>query len=87
MLVLNSFILLPSSSCNASFKSSNISFETLGLSQEEIAFRANIDRTYISMLERDVKQPTITTIFGLAEAFEMQPYELVKEIQNKVGFK
>ncbi len=39
------------------------------------------------MLERDVKQPTITTIFGLAEAFEMQPYELVKEIQNKVGFK
>jgi transcriptional regulator with XRE-family HTH domain len=54
--------------------------ETLKLLQDEIVFRANIDRTYISMLERDVKQPTITTIFGLAVVLEMQPYELVKEI-------
>jgi transcriptional regulator with XRE-family HTH domain len=59
--------------------------EALGLSQEEVAFRANLDRTYISLLERDERQPTITTVFGLAEALEMQPYELVKEIQNEVG--
>jgi transcriptional regulator with XRE-family HTH domain len=59
--------------------------EAQGLSQEEVAFRANLDRTYISLLERDERQPTITTIFGLAEALKMQPFELVKEIQIAVG--
>jgi transcriptional regulator with XRE-family HTH domain len=58
--------------------------EALDLSQEEVAFRATLDRTYISLLERDERQPTITTIFGLAEALEMQPYELVKEIKDYV---
>lgn len=52
------------------------------LSQEELAFRCNIDRTYISMLERDIKQPSITTIFGLAKALEMKASEFVMEIEN-----
>lgn len=53
------------------------------LSQEELAFRCNLDRTFISMLERDIKQPTITTIFGIAGALEMKPSELVKEIEKE----
>ena len=52
------------------------------LSQEETAYRAKLDRTFISMLERDIKQPTLTTIFSLAKAFEMKPSELVREIEN-----
>jgi transcriptional regulator with XRE-family HTH domain len=54
---------------------------TKGISQEELAYLSNLDRTYISMLERNTKQPTITTIFGLATALEMKPSELVKEIE------
>jgi transcriptional regulator with XRE-family HTH domain len=56
------------------------------LSQEEIAFRANIDRTYISMLERNTKQPTITTIFGLARALEMKTSKLVEEVEKEVDY-
>lgn len=52
------------------------------LSQEEIAGRTGLDRTYISMLERNIKQPSITTIFLLAEALEIQPSELVREIEQ-----
>lgn len=54
-----------------------------GLSQEEIAGRTGLDRTYISMLERNIKQPSITTIFLLAEALDIKPSELVIEIEKE----
>lgn len=52
-------------------------------SQEEISARSSLDRTYISMLERNIKQPTITTIFLLASALEIQPSEFVKKIEEE----
>jgi transcriptional regulator with XRE-family HTH domain len=55
--------------------------QSKNLSQEEIAGRTGLDRTYISMLERKVKQPTLTTIFLLAEALEIKPSELIQEIE------
>lgn len=54
-----------------------------GLSQEEIAGRTGLDRTYISMLERNIKQPSITTIFLLAEALDIKPSELVVELEKE----
>ncbi len=53
------------------------------ISQEEVAGRTGLDRTFISMLERDIKQPSITTIFLLSEAFEMKSSELVKLIEDE----
>ncbi len=41
---------------------------SLGLSQEELAARAGLDRTYISMLERGKKCPTIETADRIARA-------------------
>jgi transcriptional regulator with XRE-family HTH domain len=53
------------------------------LSQEELAFRSNLDRTYISMLERSVYQPTLSTIFALSKALNTTPSELFKLVENE----
>lgn len=54
------------------------------VSQEELAFRAGVDRTYISRLERGVRQPTITTLIGLGAALGTSATELVKETEAEV---
>ena len=49
-----------------------------GLSQEELAYRADIDRTYVSALERGVYGATIDVLEKLARALDVQPWELLK---------
>ncbi len=49
-----------------------------GLSQEELAYRADIDRTYVSALERGVYAATIDVIERIARALDMQTWELLK---------
>jgi len=48
-----------------------------GLSQEELAELAELDRTYISSLERSKYNVTIDNIYRLAVALDMKPYELL----------
>lgn len=48
-----------------------------GLSQQSLALNCGLDRTYISLLERGLRQPSLTTIFSLAEALGVQPQTLV----------
>jgi len=49
-----------------------------GLSQEELAHRADIDRTYVSALERGVYGATIDVLEKLARALDVQVWELLK---------
>ena len=49
-----------------------------GLSQEELAFETDLHRTYISGVERGVRNPTVLVIERLAKALKIQPYELLK---------
>lgn len=49
-----------------------------GLTQEELAYRADIDRTYVSALERGVYAATIDVIERLARALDVQVWELLK---------
>ncbi len=37
-----------------------------GLSQEELAFRAELDRTYISQIERGISNPSVLVILKIA---------------------
>jgi len=47
------------------------------ISQEELAARADVDRTYISLLERGLRQPTLGTLFRLAQALDVAPATMV----------
>ena len=49
-----------------------------GLSQEELADRAGIDRTYISSLERQVYGVSIDVLARIADALDVEPDELLK---------
>lgn len=49
-----------------------------GLSQEELADRAQLHRTYISSIERGQRNVSIENIFAIATALGVSPTELVK---------
>ena len=55
----------------------------LSISQEELGFRANIDRTYISGLERGIRNPTLTILIKVAQALEVPVSELISNIENE----
>ena len=48
-----------------------------GLSQEELADRAGLHRTYISSVERGERNVSLETIFLLAQALGVEPADLV----------
>lgn len=53
-----------------------------GMSQEDLALICELDRTYISMLERNIKAPTLTTVSKLAEALSVTPSSLISLAEN-----
>lgn len=55
------------------------------LSQEELAYLSNLDRTFISMLERGKRQPSLKTVFVLADALETLPSQLISEVEKKLN--
>jgi transcriptional regulator with XRE-family HTH domain len=52
------------------------------LSQEKLAELAGYDRTYISLLERGLRQPTITTIFDISIALHISPSSFIKAVED-----
>lgn len=48
------------------------------ISQEELAFRSNLDRTYISMLERGIHQPSLSSLMSIAQAVNIKASDLVR---------
>ena len=55
----------------------------LNLSQEELAERAGVHRTYVGMLERGEKNVTIYNIERIASALKVEPAVLLKKYKNK----
>lgn len=52
--------------------------EKLGLSQEKLADRCGFDRTYISMLERGKRNPSLLNLLRLAEGLEISVSKLTE---------
>ncbi|MBS1491614.1 MAG: helix-turn-helix transcriptional regulator [Bacteroidetes bacterium] len=50
------------------------------ISQQELADNCNIERAYISRLERGLFQPTITIIFKIADYFGIKPSEIIEQL-------
>ncbi len=57
------------------------------ISQEKLAEYCDLDRTYISLLERGLRQPTITTIFKLAKALNTTPSAFIFKVESELNGK
>ncbi|QPF88619.1 helix-turn-helix domain-containing protein [Bradyrhizobium commune] len=49
----------------------------LGLSQEDLALEAGVDRTYVSQVERGTRNCTIVIVARLARALKTSPDQLL----------
>lgn len=49
------------------------------ISQEELAHRSNVDRSYMSSIERGAQNPGIVSILRIARAMDMTMTELMAE--------
>jgi transcriptional regulator with XRE-family HTH domain len=58
--------------------------ERAELSQEALAAKSGLDRTYISLLERGQRQPTLKTLARLAEALGMSLAALSKKVEDRL---
>jgi transcriptional regulator with XRE-family HTH domain len=52
--------------------------EQAKLTQEQLSFRAGLSRPYISQLERDLKSPTVDTLFRICDALDGSAVEVVR---------
>jgi transcriptional regulator with XRE-family HTH domain len=55
----------------------------LGISQEELGLRANLDRTYISGVERGVRNPSLTALVSLASGLNITVSDLLNNLENE----
>lgn len=55
------------------------------VSQENLGFEAGLDRTYVSLLERGLKSPTIRTLVKLAEVLKVLPSEIVRGMEVRLA--
>jgi len=53
----------------------------MGWSQEELAWRAGVDRTFIARLESCRNQPSLSVVFALAEALKVSVPNLMADTQ------
>lgn len=54
------------------------------LTQEELAYRANLDRTYISLLELGTNSPSLDTIFLLCAALDVNFPTLAALVEDAI---
>lgn len=55
-----------------------------GLTQERLATLSDLERTFVSMLERGIKQPSLSTISNVAAAFGIKNYELLHLVEQEI---
>jgi len=49
-------------------------------SQERLSSESGLDRTYISLLERGLRQPSLTSMLNIAKALKISPVEMMTKI-------
>jgi transcriptional regulator with XRE-family HTH domain len=53
----------------------------LGLTQEDLAHKVNIDRTYASQIERAVANPSLNVLCELANVLDISLAQLLGELE------
>jgi transcriptional regulator with XRE-family HTH domain len=59
--------------------------QSRGLSQEALGFESGYHRTYVGLLERGKKSPSLKAIFRLARALKVKPSQIVEGVEEFVG--
>lgn len=57
----------------------------VGLTQEQLGYEAELERNYISMLERGERQPTLTTMVKLAKPLRTNASRMVALVEDAAG--
>lgn len=57
----------------------------LGISQEELGERAGLDRTYVSGLERGVRNPSLTALVCVAQGLGVSVSRLLENLEGAAG--
>ena len=55
-----------------------------GISQEKFGFEVGLDRTYISGIERGIRNPSLKNIVKIAQALGVRPSELLGDAESYV---
>ena len=55
---------------------------SLQISQERLSQESGLDRSYISLLERGLRQPSLTTLLQLAKALDIPSGELILKVEE-----
>jgi transcriptional regulator with XRE-family HTH domain len=53
-----------------------------GMSQEAAALNGGIDRAYFGHVERATKSPTLTMVWKIAAALDVEPSELLRRAEQ-----
>lgn len=56
--------------------------KTAGMTQEELAAKADLHPTYISLLERNRKSPTLDSLFRICKALGIKASSLIERVEQ-----
>lgn len=54
----------------------------VGLSQEQLGLECGLDRTFISLLERGLRQPSLTTLFTLSAVLKVPASIIIQQVEE-----
>jgi transcriptional regulator with XRE-family HTH domain len=57
------------------------------MSQEQLAFECGFDRTYISLMERGIRSPTVRSLVKLASVLNVRPSEVLARMEALLNSK
>ena len=55
-----------------------------GLTQQQLADYASMDRAYISELERGLLMPSVETVFRIAAVLKVKPQQIIELMNDQV---
>jgi transcriptional regulator with XRE-family HTH domain len=53
-------------------------------SQTELALRADVDRSYLSLIELGKNSPSVRLMFKLCDALDVTPSDLMKDVEKRM---
>lgn len=55
------------------------------LTQEELAFEANVSRQYVSLLELNQKSPTVDVLLRICAAMNTSAGKMISRVEKELG--